>query len=242
MGAVSKKPVSTAAGLTVDLASVPVRDLNQQLHSLKDDTNQRVWRILNPRGQHAIAVGLNAPLTIEIDGPAGYYCAGMNQLATVHIHGNAGTGVAENMMSGLVHVHGDASQSAGATGKGGTLIIDGNASARCGISMKGIDIIVKGSIGHMSAFMAQTGTLTVLGDAGEALGDSLYEARLYVRGSVATLGADCVEKDMRDEHKAQLFEKLKLAGVAGQVDVASFKRYGSARTLYHFHVDNVSSY
>ena len=28
----------------------------------------------------------------------------------------------------------------------------------------------------------------------------------------------------------------------GEVDIAEFRRYGSARTLYHFHVDNVSSY
>ena len=48
--------------------------------------------------------------------------------------------------------------------------------------MKGIDIVVRGSVGHMSAFMAQTGCLVVCGDAGEALGDSIYEARLYVRG------------------------------------------------------------
>jgi methylamine---glutamate N-methyltransferase subunit B len=40
--------------------------------------------------------------------------------------------------------------------------------------------------------MAQAGTLTVFGDAGESLGDSIYEARLYVCGSVAGLGADCV--------------------------------------------------
>ena len=33
--------------------------------------------------------------------------------------------------------------------------------------------------------MAQTRPLVVCGDAGEALGDSIYEARLYVRGEVA---------------------------------------------------------
>ena len=58
------------------------------------------------------------------------------------------------------------------------LLIDGNAAARCAISLKGADIVVKGSVGHMSAFMAQAGTLVVLGDAGESLGDSLYEAPL----------------------------------------------------------------
>ena len=68
--------------------------------------------------------------------------------------------------------------------------------------MKGIDIVVKGSVGHLSAFMAQAGNLVVLGDAGEALGDSIYEARLFVRGAVKSLGADCVEKPMADEHKA----------------------------------------
>ena len=126
----------------------------------------------------------------------------MNKRASVTVNGNAGTGLAENMMSGRVHVKGDASQSAGATGCGGLLVIDGNASARCGIALRGLDIVVKGSVGHMSAFMAQAGSIVVLGDTGDAFGDSLYEAKLFVRGTVKSLGADCVEKEMRDEHKA----------------------------------------
>jgi glutamate synthase domain-containing protein 3 len=146
------------------------------------------------------------------------------------------------MMSGHVHVHGDASQAAGASGQGGLLVIDGNASARCGLSMKGIDIVVKGSVGHMSAFMAQTGNLVVLGDAGEALGDSIYESHLYVRGKVQSLGADCVEKAMTAAHGMELRRLLDAAGVADDVEIASFRRYGSARRLYHFHIDNAGSY
>lgn len=226
----------------VDLASATVRDLNAALHALKPGSNASLWSVANPRGLHAIAAGLDAPVTVDVGGPVGYYCGGMNKQATIIVRGSAGVGVAENMMSGLIHVEGDVSQAAGATAHGGALIVGGDAGARCGISMKGIDIVVKGSVGHMSAFMAQAGTLTVLGDAGEALGDSIYEARLYVRGTAKSLGADCVEKEMRDEHKAQLFEKLKLAGLDGQVDPSEFKRYGSARQLYHFHVDNVSNY
>jgi glutamate synthase domain-containing protein 3 len=226
---------------TVDLAATPLRALNQALHDLTADTNRTAWRILNPAGAHAVAVGLAVPVRVEIEGSVGYYCAGMNEAATVVVHGNAGVGVAENMMSGVVHVTGDVSQAAGATGRGGLLVVDGNASARCGISMKGIDIVVKGSIGPMSAFMAQAGRLVVLGDAGEALGDSVYEARIYVRGDVKSLGADCVEKPMRDEHRAELAELLARAGVAG-VPPEAFRRYGSARTLYHFHTDNVDAY
>jgi glutamate synthase domain-containing protein 3 len=146
------------------------------------------------------------------------------------------------MMSGEVRVTGDASQAAGATAHGGTLVIGGNASARCGISLKGADIIVQGSVGHMSAFMAQAGNLVVLGDAGEALGDSIYEANLYVRGKVASLGADCVEKEMTEDHKVALAGLLAKAGLNGEVDPAGFRRYGSARELYHFKIDNVSAY
>src|SRR5215472_11562425 len=227
---------------TIDLAQTSLRELNAALHRLRADTNETHWRVLNPRGRHAIAAGIDAPITVEIEGHVGYYCAGMNKEATVVVNGNAGQGLAENMMSGRVHVKGDASQSAGATGCGGLLVVNGNASARCGISMKGIDIVVKGSVGHLSAFMGQAGNLIVLGDAGQALGDSLYEANLYVRGAVKSLGADCIEKPLGDEHKAVLVRLLNAAGVGNEIDVASFRRYGSARKLYHFHMDNIGHY
>jgi glutamate synthase domain-containing protein 3 len=222
----------------VDLSHASVRSLNAALHALDPATNRVHWRVLHPDGRHSLAVGLTAPVTVEIEGHAGYYCAGMNQRAIVIVHGNVGTGVAENMMSGRVHVVGDASQSAGASAHGGMLLIDGNAAARCAISLKGADIVVRGSVGHLSAFMAQAGTLVVCGDAGESLGDSIYEAHLYVRGRVASLGADCLEKALHERHRAELFAKLDAAGLAGQIDVGEFRRYGSARRLYNFHVDN----
>ncbi|WP_045388285.1 GXGXG domain-containing protein [Falsirhodobacter sp. alg1] len=225
---------------TIDLATTPLRDMNAMLQSQAAQTNQTAWNIVNPKGAHAIAVGLDAPIEVTVSGSTGYYCGGMNKQASIHIAGSAGPGVAENMMSGTVVIEGDASQYAGATGQGGLLVIKGNASSRCGISMKGIDIVVHGNIGHMSAFMAQSGNLVVLGDAGDALGDSLYEARLFVRGNVKSLGADCIEKEMRPEHLEILRDLLDRAGADAKPE--EFRRYGSARTLYHFHVDNASAY
>ena len=223
---------------TVDLAVTPLRELNRRLHDVaRSGTGPRSWRVLHPNGAHALACGVDAALDVEIEGHAGYYCAGMNQRATVRVRGSVGTGVAENMMSGLVVVDGNASQSAGATAHGGLLVIHGDASARCAISLKGADVVVRGSVGHLSAFMAQTGRLVVCGDAGEALGDSIYEARLYVAGEVAGLGADCVEKEMRAEHVEEVRELLARSGI-DEVDLGSFRRYGSARQLYTFKVDN----
>ena len=221
-----------------DLRATTLRQVNAALHA--PGLSGR-YVIEGPAGAHSVAAGLNSPVKVTINGNVGYYAAGMNQRAEVTINGNAGTGVAENMMSGTVWVNGSASQSAGASAHGGLLVIDGDAGARCGISMKGVDIVVGGSIGHNSAFMAQAGRLVVRGDSGEALGDSVYEARIYVRGSVKSLGADCVAKEMRTEHVEELTALLKAAGFEDD-DPLSYTRYGSARTLYHFHVDNSSVY
>ncbi|WP_300073779.1 protein GlxC [uncultured Ruegeria sp.] len=225
---------------TYDLEAEGLRGLNSTLQKQSGETNQTNWQVINPKGSHAIAVGLDAPIEVTVKGSTGYYCAGMNQQATIKVEGSVGPGVAENMMSGQVIIDGDASQYAGATGHGGLLVIKGNASSRCGISMKGIDIVVHGDIGHMSAFMAQAGNLVVCGDAGDALGDSLYEARLFVRGSVKSLGADCIEKELRPEHFEILKDLLDRAGSDAKPE--EFKRYGSARQLYNFDVDKSAAY
>ena len=226
--------------LEIDLARTDLRVLNQRLHEVGPDDIERAFRILNPRGAHAIAVGLREPVEVIVEGHTGFYLGGMNQHAEIIVNGHVGPGVGENMMSGTIRASGNASQSAGASGRGGLLVVEGDAASRCGISMKGIDIVVGGSVGHMSAFMAQSGNLVVLGDAGGDLGDSIYEARLFVAGRVESLGADCVEKAMREEHLAALRELLTRARMAA--DPASFRRYGSARKLYHFHVDNAGDY
>jgi glutamate synthase domain-containing protein 3 len=227
--------------LKFDLDTKPLREVNQFLHADAGSLNGKKIVIENPNGAHNVAVGLKADVDVTIKGHTGYYAAGMNQIAKVTIEGSAGSGVAENMMSGVVHVKGFASNAAGATANGGLLIIDGDAGLRCGIALKGADIVVGGSVGSFSAFMAQAGNFVILGDAGEGLGDSIYEAKLFVRGTVKSLGADCEEKTMNAEDKQILADLLKKSGHA-DVSPDSFKQYGSARTLYHFHVDNAGAY
>lgn len=216
--------------VSLDLPAIGLREVNRTLQ--RASTGAR-FDLLNTGGMHSIAAGLTSSITVNVHGHAGYYCAGMNAEATVRVHGNAGVGVGENMMSGRIEVNGNAGQSAAATAHGGLIVIAGDAAARCAISLKGADVIVRGSVGHASGFMAQTGRLVVLGDAGPGLGDSIYETSIYVLGSVADLGADCIEKPMRDEH---LRELSALLGEADIHDTASaqFKRYGSARKLYNW--------
>jgi len=228
----------TSDCVVFDIADGSVRALNQFLHDPMGPTRQVV--VENPDGAHSIAVGVNAPVEIDIRGHAGYYAAGMNQHATVTIAGNAGPGVAENMMSGRVTVRGFASVSAGASAHGGLLVIEGDAGLRCGISLKGADIVVGGDVGAFSAFMAQAGRMVVCGDAAENLGDSLYEAVLYVRGEVKSLGADAQFEPMTDADRAAVAGLLQAAGFSH--DPASFRRVASAKQLYHWNADAKQEY
>jgi glutamate synthase domain-containing protein 3 len=227
--------------IPLDLARMSVRELNQFLHhELPKQGGAPRIEVLNPNGIHNIAVGLDVPAEIDIRGHAGYFVAGMNKQARITVHGNVGWSVAENIMSGRVEVKGCASECAAASGQGGLVVIEGDASSRCGISMKGCNIVVGGGVGHMSAFMAQAGTLVVCGDAGAGLGDSLYEAVIYVRGKIHGLGADAREEPMTAGDLARVAGLLAKAGFSGET--AGFKRVASARKLYHWHADAGQEY
>ena len=232
--------------IPLDLSRLTVRELNQYLHhdlplvGQASSLSRPHVQILNPNGQHSLAVGLDTPADIDILGHAGYFIAGMNKQANITVHGNVGWSVAENIMSGTVRVKGCASECAGASGHGGLLVIEEDASLRCGISMKGCDIVVGGSVGHLSAFMAQAGTLVVCGDAGSSLGDSLYEAVIYVGGKIHSLGADAQEEPMTATDIARVTDLLSKAGIAR--DPKSFKRVASKRSLYHWHADAGQEY
>ena len=194
--------------------------------------------MLNPRGGHSVAAGVKDPINVEIEGDVGYFCAGMHQHGNITINGMAGPGWRKHDVGCRPGQRTRFAVSCAATAHGGLLIVEGNASTRCGISLKGGDIVVKGNMGSKAAFMAQAGRIVVCGDVGEDLGDSIFEARLYVRGDVGFPGRGLHQKEMRPEHREELVQLLKDAGMEDEAKddayVDSFTRYGSARTLYNF--------
>lgn len=238
MDTVKNAAASASADKTFDLDVDTVRELNAFLHG--DLSGVESVAVTHPGGRHSLAVGVDAPVTVDVYGHGGYFVGGMNQQADITVHGNVGWSVGENIMSGTVRVKGNASECAGASGHGGLVVIEGDASSRCGISMKGCDIVVGGSVGHMSAFMAQAGHLVVCGDADPGLGDSLYEAVIYVRGEIRGLGADARIEDMQEADYAKLAALLAQAGF--DHDPKAFRRVASARTLYHWNAEHFQEY
>ena len=106
--------------------------------------------------------------------------------------------------------------------------------------MKGCDIVVRGDVGHFAGFMAQAGRLVVCGDAGPHLGDSLYEAILYVRGNIASLGADAQQQEMTPDDIQALSELLAASGI--EAEPHEFKKVASARRLYHWNATERQEY
>jgi glutamate synthase domain-containing protein 3 len=215
-----------------------VRDVNRALRALPPGASALVK---DPRGRHNIAVGLELPIQVTIDGPAGYYTGGLGRQADITVNGPAGWGVGENLMSGRVHVRGNASQACAASAHGGLVVVDGNASLRAAISLKGATLAVGGSVGAFCGFMAQAGTVLIGGDAGDGLGDSLYEAVIYVAGTIKGLGNDARIEELTEADIATVRNLVKRCGF-DHIDPENVSRVASARTLYHFSTHHSASY
>ncbi|MHB1928271.1 MAG: GltB/FmdC/FwdC-like GXGXG domain-containing protein [Acidimicrobiales bacterium] len=220
----------TVSELVLDCRELSITEINRVLRASPDGT---VVRIIEPRGRHNLAVGLQHHLDITIDGNAGYFIGGLCDGPDITVNGFVGWSVGENLMSGTIRVHGNASECAGASAHGGLIAIEGDASSRTGISLKGGTVAVAGDVGHMSGFMAQAGTVLVGGNAGESLGDSLYEAVVYVAGKVRSLGADARIEELTDADVEEVRRLVAAAGF-GHVDPENVTRVASARQLYNF--------
>ena len=85
----------------------------------------------------------------------------------------------------------------------------------------------------MSGFMAQAGTILIGGNAAGSLGDSLYEAVIYVGGKIASLGADARVEELTGDDVRQVGELATAAGFS-HLSPEDVTKVTSARSLYRF--------
>jgi methylamine---glutamate N-methyltransferase subunit B len=79
------------------------------------------------------------------------------------------------------------------------------------------------------------------GNAGHGLGDSLYEAIIYVAGTVASLGSDAVIEEMTDDDLLIVKELVQDTGF-DHIDPSRVTKVASGRQLYHFSTHNHGAY
>ncbi len=81
--------------------------------------------------------------------------------------------------------------------------------------------------------MAQAGIMLIGGNAGNALGDSLYEAVIYVAGKIASLGSDARVEELTDADIQVVKDLATLSGF-DHIEPENVTRVASARQLYNF--------
>jgi len=167
------------------------RELNRSLRSvagaLRDGERARV-AIEEPRGRHHIAAGLTGLLSIEINGPVGYFTGSMIDGPELAISGNSGWFLGDNMTRGTIRVGGHAGNGAGQGIYGGKIVVMGDAGDRVGALMKGGTIVVGGDTGIMTGLYMMGGEAVVLGRLGDYAGESIMGGRIFFSGGSPVLG------------------------------------------------------
>ncbi len=206
----------------INATDLTTRQINLELRRLVYSEKIANVCIFNPGSKHSLAVGILSRCRITFEGSPGWYACGLIDGPEVHIDGRVGWSCAENMMSGSVVIERSAGSLTGAALRGGDLVVKGDVGARTGIDQKGGTIIVTGSAGINTGFMMQRGRQIICGDAGHGLGDSMYDGTIYVGGSVASLGIDCVPGELTDADTEALERKFRIYGLGAPPELQKF--------------------
>ncbi len=179
--------------VTLDLAEMPVRKLNETLRGF-GATHQNA-EILNPDAKHYIGVGLISPILVRVRGSAGYYCGGLCDGPRFQVDKNVSWGVGDNLLRGSIVVGGNASAIAGVGMRGGEIVVRGNIGSRAGQVMKKGTLCCAGNANFMAGYMMYGGRVIILGNSGERVGEDMMGGQIYVGGAVDSLGNDAMLAD-----------------------------------------------
>ena len=216
---------------TFDAKDLTTRQINLELRRLLYEEGIDDVIVLNPGSKHSIGVGILTRCRITFGGSLGYFGCGLIDGPEIHITGRVGWSACENMMSGVVIVDGNAGSLTGAAMRGGDLVVKGRVGARTGIDQKGGTILTVGDAGSMTAFMMQRGRQVICGNVGPGLGDSMYDGKIYVGGTVKSLGIDCVPGEWDDSDTEFIERKFRIYGLG---DPPEFQKFVCGKVLYNY--------
>jgi len=207
---------------TFDARDLSTRLINLELRRLLYEEGVTDVTVENPGAKHSIGVGILTRCRITFAGSLGYFGCGLIDGPEIQITGRVGWSSCENMMSGVVTVAGNAGSLTAAALRGGDVVVHGRVGARSGIDQKGGTIIVGGDAGMMTGFMMQRGRMILCGDVGHGLGDSMYDGTIYVGGTVASLGVDCVPGEWTDADTEFVERKFRIHGLGSPPELQKF--------------------
>src|SRR5947209_18782202 len=87
--------------VTLDCAKLTTREINTSIKRLALEGETEI-HLVNPDARHSLGVAVFDPITIVVEGTAGYFCGAMNDSASFHILGNTGWSAGECMLYGEI--------------------------------------------------------------------------------------------------------------------------------------------
>ncbi len=216
---------------TFDAHELSTRQINLELRRLLYEEGVTDVTVRNPGAKHSLGVGILTRCRITFEGSLGYFGCGLIDGPEIHVTGRVGWSACENMMSGVVVVDGNAGSLTAAAMRGGDLLVRGRVGARTGIDQKGGTIIVLGDAGMMTGFMMQRGRMILCGNVGHGLGDSMYDGTIYVGGTVASLGIDCVPGEWTDADTEFVERKFRIYGLGSP---PALQKFVCGKKLYNY--------
>ena len=217
----------------IDTDPMTTTEVNRRIRELMAEGYGTIV-LKNPRGKHALGVGILNRLNLIIEGSCGYFATGLIDGPNVRITGRVGWSCAENMMAGTVVIEKNAGSTFGAAIRGGDLVCRGSVGSRTGIDQKGGTIIVGGDTGALSGFMMQRGRIVICGNAGKNLGDSMYDGTIYIGGEIKSLGVDAVLAEMNELDRKWLTRKLTQYGMMPERGIDHFQKIVSGKQLWNY--------
>ncbi len=214
-----------------DASKLTTREINLEVRWLLNEVGVYDVTVQNPGAKHSLGVGILQRCRITFEGSLGYFGCGLIDGPEIRITGRVGWSVCENMMAGVVVIEKNAGSLTGAALRGGDIVVKGSVGARTGIDQKGGTILVMGDAGMNNGFMLQRGRQIYCGNVGPGLGDSMYDGTIYVGGTVASLGVDCVEGEMNDADHEFLNRKFSIYGLG---EPPAFRKFVCGKQLWNY--------
>lgn len=201
---------------TLNAKGVYYKMLNRQIRELvtKGETTVILENVL---GQRYIGGGLNADVTITINGTPGQDLGAFMNGPVIIVHGNAQDGIGNTMNAGTIVVHGKAGEIPGHSMRGGQILIRDDVEYRAGIHMKEYEtqiplLVIGGTAKDYCGEYMAGGRVVVLNrfdekdPVGNDIGTGIHGGVIYIRGNVdkRRLGVGAILADMDNEDIAFL--------------------------------------
>lgn len=199
------------SGEEIDVSRLGSTETNLRLKALRPGKDDN-FHLINPDSSHFLAAGLEAQVSLTVEGSAGYYLGTCMEGPDISVEGNVGWYPGDNITGGRIVIRGRAGDGAGQGMYDGRVVVRGDCGSRTGQLMKGGTVIIGGNSGSMTGLYGFGGRIIVCGDVGEQAGESLIGGTLYVGGTIASLGQNALCRPVGDQEESMLEELLEEVG------------------------------